>query len=123
MTQKRVLLIGLDPELVDFSRAPAIDAEHVRTAASSVVARLRALGYDVEECMIDLGATAEALVRHKLAQAPFDCIMIGAGVRVMSEHTLLFERVINIVHQDAPAARLCFNTTPDDTFEAVRRWV
>jgi hypothetical protein len=47
---------------------------------------------------------------------------IGAGIRALPEHTLLFERIINAVYQHAPAARLCFNTNPNDTVEAVQRW-
>jgi hypothetical protein len=36
---------------------------------------------------------------------------------------MLFERLVNAVHEHAPRARLCFNTRPDDTAEAVKRWV
>jgi hypothetical protein len=32
---------------------------------------------------------------------------------------LLFEKIINLVHGLAPAARICFNTTPADTVKAV----
>src|SRR6266550_8457674 len=35
MAQKRVLQIGLDPALVDFSRAPGVDAEKIRTAGKA----------------------------------------------------------------------------------------
>jgi hypothetical protein len=35
----------------------------------------------------------------------------------------LFETVINLVHALASTARICFNTTPADTAEAVRRWI
>ena len=36
---------------------------------------------------------------------------------------MLFEKVVNLVHELAPDARICFNTTPADSVEAVRRWV
>jgi hypothetical protein len=49
--------------------------------------------------------------------------MIGAGVRKIDRHFLLFERLVNVVHEHAPRAKLCFNTKPDDTAEAVKRWV
>jgi hypothetical protein len=35
----------------------------------------------------------------------------------------LFETIINLVHALAPEARICFNTTPADTAEAVQRWI
>ena len=34
----------------------------------------------------------------------------------------LFEALINAVHEHAPRARICFNTTPRDSEAAVRRW-
>ena len=49
----------------------------------------------------------------------YDCIMIGAGVRTLPEHFLLFEKLINVVHAEAPSARIAFNTKPSDTAEAV----
>lgn len=73
--------------------------------------------------MIDRGTTAEAVLLKALAEHTFDVILIGAGIRALPQHTLLFERIINVVHQNAPAAKLCFNTNPNDTLEAVQRWI
>lgn len=73
--------------------------------------------------LIDLGETAAAVVVQTLAQRPFDCILIGAGIRGLPQHTRLFEQVINAVHEHAPAAKLCFNTNPNDIAEAVLRWI
>jgi hypothetical protein len=50
-------------------------------------------------------------------------VVIGAGLRVPPERMLLFEKVLNLVHRLAPRASICFNTTPADTAEAVRRWI
>jgi len=58
--------------------------------------------------------------KQALTEGPFVCVMIGAGFAA-PEHTVLFEKVINIIHSDAPAARLCFNTHPGNTPEAVQR--
>lgn len=124
MAQKRVLLIGIDPTLVDFSRSAAgRTAEQVTAAGNAAVEQLHSLGYEVQNCLIDLGETAAAVVVQTLTQHPFDCILIGAGLRGLPQHTLLFEQVINAVHQHAPTAKLCFNTNPNDTAEAVLRWI
>ncbi|RVX41933.1 hypothetical protein EDD27_4540 [Nonomuraea polychroma] len=48
--------------------------------------------------------------------------MIGAGVRVAPEHTLLFERLINVLVSAAPGIRFCFSTSPETTIDAIRRW-
>jgi hypothetical protein len=123
MSGKRVLLIGIDPTLVEFNPTGGRNAEQVRAAGNDADERLSALGYEVHQCLVDLGATAEAKVLTVLSQGTFDCIMIGAGIRALPQHTRLFETIINAVHQKAPTAKLCFNTNPGDTVEAVQRWV
>ena len=123
MTQKRVLLIGIDPVLATLNRPGGRSAAEITAAGNAAHERLAALGYAVQTCLIDLGATAERVVLEALRQHTFDCILIGAGIRALPQHTILFEQIINAVHQRAPAARLCFNSNPDDTVEAVLRWV
>lgn len=119
----RILLIGFDPALVDFSSMPGLDAEKVGRTLRAQEQRLRDLGFDAEWCLTDLGETAEAVVRAALAAKPCDVVLIGAGVRAMPAHFALFERLINVVHEGAPRAKICFNTRPDDTEEAVLRWI
>jgi hypothetical protein len=48
--------------------------------------------------------------------------MIGAGLRAPAQ-LLQFENVVNLVHARAPGTKICFNTNPSDTAEAVQRWV
>ena len=125
---KGVLIIGLDPTLVDFADPayaafPGMDAGKVRAALDADKATLVALGYDAELCLTDFGETAGAVVEEQLKQTSYDCVLIGAGVRTIPRHFALFERLINVVHERAPAAKLCFNTRPDDTAEAVKRWI
>ena len=74
-------------------------------------------------CLTDFGETAEAVVRRQLQQERYDCVMIGAGVRTNPNNFILFEKLINVVHEHAPQARLCFNTLPSDTAAAVQRWL
>ncbi|HEY5258374.1 MAG TPA: hypothetical protein VIJ12_08345 [Candidatus Baltobacteraceae bacterium] len=120
---KRVLTIGFDPTLVDFTNIPGLDAAKVSAAIKAEMQRLIDLGYAPHACMIDLGETAEAVVSEQLAKTKFDCVLIGAGVRNIPAHFLLFERLINIVHSQAPDAKICFNTNPGDTVEAIQRWI
>jgi hypothetical protein len=120
---KRILLIGFDPAVVDYTKWPGLTAEKLRAALEGDKAHLNELGYSAELCFIDLGSTAEAVVEQKLSETPFDCVLIGAGVRTSQDHFILFEKLINIIHQHAPTAKICFNTNPSDTAEAVQRWV
>lgn len=41
-------------------------------------------------------------MRSHLEKTPFDCVLIGAGVRTLTVHFLLFEKLINVVHAHAP---------------------
>ena len=60
----------------------------------------------------------------ELSREKFECIMVGAGVRVLSQNTSIFEKIMNTIHQKAPpSSKICFNTNPGDSAEAVLRWV
>jgi len=85
--------------------------------------RLNELGYRAESCFVDLGATAEAHLAEALKAVPYDCVLIGAGVRTSQDHFIVFEKLLNVVHATAPSARICFNTNPSDTAAAVQRWL
>jgi DNA-binding LacI/PurR family transcriptional regulator len=123
---KGVLVIGLDPVLIDFSQpgyAPGMDATKVLAGLKSSEEELTRLGYSVQMCLTDFGETAEAVLQSRLEQKRFDCILIGAGVRANPSNFMLFEKLINVVHEHAPQAKLCFNTMPSDTAAAVQRWL
>jgi hypothetical protein len=123
MTKNKVLLTGIDPKLIDSSlvNTTGWDASRVQAAAQDAIKRLMDLGYEVQTCLVDFGETAESVVSDTLSREKFDCIMIGAGTRI-PQHTLLFEKIINTIHQKAPpSSKICFNTNPSDTVEAVLR--
>ena len=124
--EKSVLVIGLDPTLIDFSQpgyAPGMDATKVFAGLKSSEKELTGLGYSVQMCLTDFGETAQAVVQGHLEQRRFDCVLIGAGVRANPSNLLLFEKLINVVHEHAPRAKICFNTLPSDTAAAVQRWL
>ncbi len=128
MSKKSVLVIGLEPSLIDFSDPaygafPGMNASKVMASLQADDAHLKALGYDAQLCLTDFGETAEAVVQARLKEKSYDCILIGAGVRLIAQNTPLFEKLINVVHAHAPQAKLCFNTRPDDTAAAIRRWI
>ena len=54
------------------------------------------------------GPTAERL----LAATSYECVVIGAGVRLPPRRLSIFEVVINAVRKFAPGAAIAFNTTP-----------
>jgi len=124
--KKSVLVVGLDPTIIDFSKPgypPGMDATKVFAGIKSSEDELTGLGYSVQTCLTDFGETAEAVVQSQLKDKPWDCVMIGAGVRVIPDNFILFEKLVNVVHEHAPQAKMCFNQLPADIGEAVKRWV
>ncbi len=120
---KRVLLVGLDPAVVDYAQIPGLDARKLNLALARQQADLQALGHDARWCFIDAGLTAERKVVDVLRGATFEVVSVGAGVRQPPENLLLFERVVNAIHQHAPGAKICFSRNADDTVQAVQRWL
>ena len=123
MSAKKVLLIGLDPGVVNYDRWPGLTAEKLEAGLRRDEAALNDSEYSAQVCFIDHGETAEAVVGEILAETEFACVLVGAGVRTDTEEFLLFEKLINLIHEKAPGARICFNTGPTDSVDAVKRWV
>jgi hypothetical protein len=120
----RVLLIGLHPRAVDFTAVPGLDEAKLTAGLAAAQAEVDAAGFSSEWCLIDADWTSAApTLTAALAAGPFAAVLIGAGIRTIPAHFLLFERIVNLVHEHAPAARLCFNTTPATTRDAVLRWL
>jgi len=126
-SKKSVLSVGLQPQLINFADPayaafPGMTAEKVQGGLDKDIAALNALGYHAKLCLTDFGETAESVIRATLQEQRYDCVVIGAGVRTIDKNFFLFEKVLNVVHEHAPQARICFNTGPFDTAEAVQRW-
>ena len=123
MSRPQVLYVGLDPTLVDFRPLAGLDARTIQEGIDLEMKRLDAAGYEATWLAVDRGDTAEAVLGTELSARRYDCVAIGAGLRTHPELLLLFEKLVNVVHACAPAAKLCFNTRPTDTLDAVQRWL
>lgn len=121
--KKQVLLIGFEPTTLDFSSFPDFNAEKVMKGLRKGQEKGLELGYDIEICLIKPDGTDIDMISQKLSENKFDCILIGAGIRVSPEYFLLFEKVVNIVHQKASSSIICFNTNPNDSLKAIQRWI
>ena len=127
MTKISVLSVGLQPELINYADPayaafPGMTAEKVQAGLDHDIALLRDMGFDAELCLVDFGDTAEAVLKGRLLAKTYECLMLGAGVRLVAKNTVLFEKLVNIAHQHAPGAKICFNTGPKDSAAAVQRW-
>ena len=78
-------------------------------------------GWGADLGFISPDETASPTVERQLASKSYDCVVIGAGVRLPSRGLKLFEAVVNAVHKAAPGAAIAFNTRPEDTADAAAR--
>ncbi|MEM8851809.1 MAG: hypothetical protein AAGE03_17470 [Pseudomonadota bacterium] len=118
----KVLMVGWHPSVVDYSKYPGLTAEKLEGALRADQDALNGQGYDVSIGFIYSGDTATDQVAETLKASTYDVVLIGAGVRRDDDHFLVFERLINTVHENAPDARIAFNTGPTDSEAAIRRW-
>jgi len=123
---KRVVLIGFDPTAVDFSDPalpPGMTAEKINAGIKLALTDFAGRGWHPENCFIKPDETAVPTVERCLAADIYDCVVIGAGVRLPPNGLMLFEKVVNAVHRAAPQAAIAFNTRPEDSGAAAARWI
>jgi len=122
-TTKKIVLIGWHPDAVDYSKYPQLTPEKLMGMLEGDRKKLNSLGYEAELLFINSEETAFDTVSGALQNTSYDCVLIGAGVRKDEDSFIVFEKLVNAVHQFSPFAKICFNTNPADTAEAVKRWV
>jgi hypothetical protein len=123
---KSVVLIGFDPATVDFSDLalpPGMTAEKIHAGVKLTLADFAARGWNAQNCFVKPDETAVPTVERCLADHVYDCVVIGAGLRLPPNRLLLFEAVVNAVHRAAPQAAIAFNTRPEDSGAAAARWI
>ena len=122
----RVLLVGLQPEAVDYSDPalpPAIDAKKIWAGIDLALKQMTDRGWQADICLIQPDATAGLALERRLGATTYDCVVIGAGVRLPPKNLLLFETIVNTVHKAAPNTSIAFNTVPEDSANAAARWL
>ena len=123
---KRVVLIGFDPATVDFSDPalpPGMTAEKIHAGVKLALTDFAGRGWHPEICFIKPDETAVSTIERCLAGDVYDCVVIGAGVRLPPNRLVLFEKVVNAIHRAAPQAAIAFNTRPEDSGAAAARWI
>ena len=123
---KRVLFVGEEPESVDFSD-PALpkglNADKIKAGIAGAMKQMSERGWQADLCLVVPDESARTTLEKQLASTSYDCIVIGGGIRVPPKSLLLFESLVNAVHQHAPNAKIAFNTSPEDTADAAARWL
>jgi hypothetical protein len=117
----QVLSIGLHPSQVNFDAHPGFDQQKLTALLDRDMLDLRLNGVAVTECFLFLDGSAQEKIQSFLSVQEFDVIMIGAGIRCDPNMLSLFEQVINLIHVCAAKSLICFNSKPNDTYEAIQR--
>jgi hypothetical protein len=122
----RVFFVGQQPETVDFTDPmlpPGMNAERIHAGIALALKQMAELGWHVELCLLQPDETAGPDVERRLKAQAYDCVVIGAGIRMPPHSLSMFEAVINAVHRAAPGAAIAFNTRPEDSADAAARWL
>ena len=122
----RILFVGYDPETVDFSDPalpPGMTAEKVHAGIAVAMKQFAERGWQADLAFIRPDETAGPAVERQLGSTSYDCVVIGAGVRLPPKRIAIFEAVINAVHRAAPSATIAFNTLPENSADAAARWL
>ena len=122
----RVLFVGQQPETVNFSDPvlrPDTTAEKIHAGISLALKQMTDRGWHGDLCLIQPNQTAGPEVERALTTHAYDCVVIGAGIRLPPHSLSIFEAVINAVHRGARRAFIAFNTRPEDSANVAARWL
>jgi hypothetical protein len=120
----RVLFVGQQPETVDFTDPmlpPGMNAEKIHAGVAVALKQMAERGWHVDLCLLQPDETAGPDVERSLKAQTYDCVVIGAGIRLPPHSLRMFEDVINAVHRAAPGTPIAFNTRPEDSADAAAR--
>lgn len=123
---KKILIVGMNPHTIDFSQPgflPGLTADKVDMAIKAERENLKLAGHDSDIHLIDTGVLDMTALAEQLKANQFDGVMVGAGVRLPPCNFTLFEILINTIHAHASNAKIIFNTSPQDTLVAIKRWL
>ena len=119
----RILLVGIDPDLVDFT-APEVpqgmNADTIRRGIRTAIDDFAVAGHDPHHLYIPLDP-ADRQLSGKLAKERFDCVVIGGGVRIPPSNLLLFEAVLNTIARAPSPPAIALVGHPGEATAAVAR--
>ncbi|MFD9699261.1 hypothetical protein [Lentzea sp. NPDC059081] len=105
-----VLLIGFAPDSI-----PGFEPGAVAASLDAGSERFLELGMVEDRCLIDFREPSTAVVVEHLRSKPYDCVVVGGGIRKPAEMLELFQTVVNLVHRHQPQAAIAFNSGPADS--------
>jgi hypothetical protein len=120
----RVLMIGIDPEEVDFSDPalpPGMNADKIRGGIAHSLEQMKAQGHVASQIYVSIDAVKLEALKKYLANEVVDVVTIGGGVTRPVNNVELLEAVLNIIVGTDPAPRIALVLSPENAPAAVTR--
>ena len=97
--------------------------------AATVQGKLRSLGFQATNFVLTNDEAGDARLVAELKRAEYDGVVIGAYINgqdavnfpATEETTVWFNRVLNIVHANAPRSKIILVRGPEDIVPAIER--
>jgi hypothetical protein len=88
--------------------------------------KLRALGFQSTNIVLTNDEAGDARLVEALKRAEYDGVAIGGGINgqgapATEETTAWFNRILNIIHANAPTAKIILVRGPQDAVPAIER--
>jgi hypothetical protein len=120
MTTDPVPLPVSGPRVLGFGKDPATAAALQDTARSA--------GFRATIFALTDDAAGDTRLAHELGDGDYDVVAIGGGINGQNpavppdeQSTVWFERVLNIIHEASPNAKIALVRSPDEHVSAVER--
>ncbi|KOC88168.1 hypothetical protein [Winslowiella iniecta] len=121
-----VLIIGYDPEFVDFNDPgppQGLNKDMIWAGAEKSLQLITGHGWKAVQCMVRPDESAVNDIERALSRDTWSCIVIGGGVRMSQNSVPVFEAILDTIRRVAPDTPIAFNAKPDGSLEAAQRWI
>ncbi|KAJ3036911.1 hypothetical protein HDV00_002204 [Rhizophlyctis rosea] len=120
MSTPTVVMIGLP---YNHPQIPVDFQEKIRAGLQQAEQSIASLPFPVKyEFLPTSPEDSLDILKQNLIDHQVDAVIIGNGIRSNMGLTPWFEKIINTAIEARPGVRILFNTTPDNTSDAVARW-
>lgn len=132
VAKKDVLFLGWEPSSLDLSDFPPhmsnLTLDSIQQGIEATSEALQTAGYTFDSKMHDASITPSELadlIDDLMRDTEYKVIVIGNGVRSIPKYMLHFEAAVNAIMRSAGGSgtKLAFNTVPQNTIDAVKRWL
>jgi hypothetical protein len=120
----RVLIIGIDPDEVDFSDPalpPGLTAALIRQGIVRGQEALDRAGHAVEHMFVPADPSRLQAFAQRLEADRFDCVIVGGGICLPPRNRTLFEAALNVIARSRHHPAIALVSRPEEVADAAAR--